>query len=338
MIATGVLAAVWLARKRFDERGLDPDDMADLAVWAVPAGLIGARLYHVITDFGTRYCGPPKCSGSFFWDAFKIWEGGLGIPGGIALGAAVGVWAAKRMGVPLRVGLDCAAPAIPLAQAIGRLGNWFNQELFGRPTGLPWGLEITKPGALATLPPEYVNDRIFHPTFLYEALWSLALMVVLLRIDRTRRLKPGRLFALYIFGYFLGRLWVESLRIDSATQLFGLRVNTVLSLVMIVIGLFMVLRGGPTQSAEAAAASLATESWTSKFEAAQLAAANSVAAPAGQQTVARDGSEDGSETAELVGDHVAEGGPQDPGPGAEVVVAESDEGDRTFGVDPDKGA
>jgi prolipoprotein diacylglyceryl transferase len=222
MIALGVLAGLELARRRWRARGGDPDDIGTIAVWAVPAGLIGARLYHVITDWNRLYADAPG-------DAIKIWEGGLGIPGGIALGVAVGVLVARHLGINLPVGFDMVAPTLPLAQAIGRLGNWFNQELYGRPTDLPWGLEIDPEHRQAG----YAAFETFHPTFLYELLWNLALVVLLVTIDRRRILRPGRLFVLYIMGYGLGRLWVEMLRIDTATQVFGLRVNEVMSLVLI---------------------------------------------------------------------------------------------------------
>jgi prolipoprotein diacylglyceryl transferase len=213
MIALGVIAAVELARRRFAQRGLDPDDMSAIALWAVPAGLIGSRLYHVATDWR-----------SFQGDwlrVFEIWRGGLGIPGGMLAGLLVGAWVARRRGVPIPEGLDAVAPALPLAQAIGRLGNWFNQELFGEPTTLPWGLEIDP----AHRPPGFESSTTFHPTFLYEGLWNLALVGFLLWIDRRRVLRPGRLLVVYVAGYALGRLGVELLRIDPASLVLGVRVN-----------------------------------------------------------------------------------------------------------------
>lgn len=224
MIGLGVLAAIELASRRWRDRGGDPNDMWTIAVWAVPAGLIGARLYHVITDWKT-YFG----DGGRPIEALYLWKGGLGIPGGIALGVAVGVYVGYRKGIRLPVGLDAVAPALPLAQAIGRLGNYFNQEVFGRPTTLPWGLEID----LQHRPAQYVAFETFHPTFLYEALWNLALMGALIWIDRRKVLRPGNVFVLYVGGYGLGRLWVESLRSDAASQLLGLRVNVWMSLALI---------------------------------------------------------------------------------------------------------
>jgi len=219
-IALGVLAAVWIARRRWAARGGDPDDISRLAGWSVLAGLIGARLYHVITDHD-RYEGR-------WLHAFAVWEGGLGIPGGLIAGVGVGAYIAHRRGLPVAELLDVVAPALPVAQAIGRLGNWFNQELFGRATDLPWGLEIDAEHR----PAGYLDIQTFHPTFLYEALWNLALAGLLVWWERRHPGgRPGRLFALYVAGYALGRAWVEALRIDPATRLFGVRWNIWMSLI-----------------------------------------------------------------------------------------------------------
>lgn len=228
-IAVGVLAAVAIARRRWAARGGNPDDIVAIGMWAVPAGLIGARLYHVITDW-QRFQGR-------WWHAFAIWEGGLGIPGGIAAGVLVGTWVARRRGLPVVQLLDVAAPALLVAQAIGRLGNWFNQELFGRPTDLPWGLEIDP----ANRPAEYVEFATFHPTFLYEALWNLALVGVLLAVERRWHPRPGQIFAGYVAGYAAGRLWVESLRIDPASLILGVRVNIWVSAVLLLSALTVLI-------------------------------------------------------------------------------------------------
>jgi prolipoprotein diacylglyceryl transferase len=213
-IALGVIAAVWIARRRWAARGGDPDDISRIALWAVLAGLIGARLYHVITDH-QRFEGR-------WLHVFAVWEGGLGIPGGLIAGVLTGAYVAHRRGLPVSQLLDVVAPALPVAQAIGRLGNWFNQELFGRPTDLPWGLEIDP----AHRPAGYLNVATFHPTFLYEALWNLALAGGLVLWERRHPGgRPGRLFAMYVAGYAVGRAWVEALRIDPATRLFGVRWN-----------------------------------------------------------------------------------------------------------------
>lgn len=221
-IAVGVIVAVGFAQRRWAGRGGDPADVSQVATWSVVAGLLGARAYHVLTDYH-RFQGR-------WLDALKVWEGGLGIPGGLLAGVVAGVVLARRRGLPAARLLDVVAPAIPVAQAIGRLGNWFNQELFGRPTTLPWGLRIDQ----AHRPAGYGQYATFHPTFLYEALWNLALAGLLVLYERRRgEGRPGRLFALYVLGYGLGRLWVEALRIDDATLVAGVRVNIWVSLVAI---------------------------------------------------------------------------------------------------------
>ena len=223
-IALGVFAAIWLADRRHLARGGQAEDFGYIGVRAALAGLVGARLYHVITDW--------RSFEGRWGDAVKIWEGGLGIPGGLLAGTAVGLWAAHRRGLPTGYALDIAAPALPLAQAIGRLGNWFNQELFGRPSTLPWAVEIDE----RYRPIDYASSATFHPTFLYEAVWNLALMAVLLWLDTQRKVARGKLFAVYVLGYGAGRLWVESLRIDKASEVLGLRVNIWVSLIAIAGG------------------------------------------------------------------------------------------------------
>lgn len=214
MIALGVVASVWLAGRRLEAAGAGSrDDFTNIAMWGVAAGVVGARLYYIITDKSQPWKEPSR------WP--KIWEGGLGIPGGLILGALVGLWAAKRRGISMSATLTAGAPAIPLAQAIGRWGNWFNQELFGKPTTLPWGLRIDA----AHLPAGYPPGTLFHPTFLYESLWNFALCGVLLQIEKRVRLRPGRLMAIYVVGYSIGRFWVEGLRIDPANQGGSWRLN-----------------------------------------------------------------------------------------------------------------
>ena len=195
--------------------------MSYVALWAVPAGVIGSRLYHVATDW-RRYEG-------HWLNAFKIWEGGLGIWGGIGLGVVVGIWAAMRRGIPLQGGLSAITPALPLAQAIGRWGNWWNQELFGRPTDLPWALEVSPGKAVAA---GYPAGTTFHPTFLYESLWCLFLCGALIWIDKRFKPKGTELFAMYVAGYTFMRFWIERLRVDPATILWGWRINEVVSLVV----------------------------------------------------------------------------------------------------------
>lgn len=305
MIALGVVAGVWLCRRRWAKWGHNPDEIVDIAYWAVPGGLIGARIYHVATDYNRLYV-------DNFSGIFKIWDGGLGIPGGIIGGVLVGWWYARRRGFAVPDLLDMVAPAFPLAQAIGRWGNYFNQELFGRPTSLPWGLEIDA-AHVAQLPASYIGFTTFHPTFLYEMLWNLGLVAVLLLLDSRRnqggqlpawvprlfygllaigtgldvllvvqrqtelntaaqaglfvagavlgvvvvrlvtgigRAGPRRradLFVLYVLGYAIGRLWVESLRIDTANTALGLRLNEWTSIVAAVgaLAVLAIRRRGP---------------------------------------------------------------------------------------------
>lgn len=213
MIALGVIAAVWLAERRWQARGGTAGEIQSLALWSVPAGLVGARLYHVVTNY-EGYSGRP-------WRMLEVWSGGLGIPGGIAAGVLCGLVVARHRGMQLALLLDAVAPALALAQAIGRWGNWFNQELFGRPTDLPWGLRIDA----AKRPAEFASSTTFHPTFLYESLWNLAVVGGLLLAERRLGIRPGRLFALYLAGYAAGRLWIEGMRIDFAHTFGGLRVN-----------------------------------------------------------------------------------------------------------------
>lgn len=228
MIALGVVAAVWLWGRRLvlAEVGTS-DDASAVAMWAVPAGIIGARLYHVATEWD-RFSDAPL-------DIVKIWEGGLGIPGGMFLGIVVGALVIRRRQLPLSMTMWAVAPALPLAQSIGRWGNWFNQELFGRPTDLPWGLEVDADKVVSA---GYAPGTLFHPTFLYESLWNLALVGVLILVGRRlmARPHPGRLLGVYVLGYGIGRFWIEGLRIDPAKEGGGLRLNQWMALVLIVGG------------------------------------------------------------------------------------------------------
>ncbi|WP_372451237.1 prolipoprotein diacylglyceryl transferase [Nonomuraea rhizosphaerae] len=229
-IVLGVIFAVWLSERRWRARGGQKGTIVDISVPAVIFGLIGGRLYHVITDWQT-YFGPRAIKEPY--QALFIWEGGLGIWGAIALGG-VGVWlACRRRGLSLSAVADTVAPGIIFAQAIGRWGNWFNQELYGSPTTLPWGLEIDQahggePGVL------------YHPTFLYESIWNLLLGLALLYVGKRFALRHGRLFALYVAGYTFARFWIEGLRIDPvggvdhAVTFLGLRLNQWTSIVVFI--------------------------------------------------------------------------------------------------------
>jgi prolipoprotein diacylglyceryl transferase len=235
LIAIGVFAAVWLADRRWQERGGKPGTISTIALWGVPGGLIGARLYHVATDY-QLYTHKPL-------DAFKIWQGGLGIWGGVAGGVLLGSVAVRRLHLDLRVMLDVVAPALPLAQAIGRWGNYFNQELFGKPTRLPWALQVD----LSHRPPGYEKYATFHPTFLYELLWDLAVVGLLLWAEKRFKLRKGYLFCLYVALYTFGRFWTEYLRIDQAHKILGLRLNDWVSIIIFTSAtLLLVLRGRVT--------------------------------------------------------------------------------------------
>lgn len=217
LIILGIVVAIWVGSKRYVARGGSAGVIGDIALWAVPFGIIGGRLYHVVSDW-QLYFAP---GGSGIVGALRIWDGGLGIWGAVALGG-LGAWiGARRLGVALPPIADAIAPGIALAQAIGRWGNWFNQELFGAPTTLPWGLEI----APQFRPEGYAEFETFHPTFLYESLWMLAVALVLIWADKRFRMGHGRVFALYVLLYTLGRVWIEYLRIDTANTILGVRLN-----------------------------------------------------------------------------------------------------------------
>ena len=215
MSALGVIVAVRIAGRRAERIGQGTtEDISAIAMWAVPAGVLGGRLYHVLTDY-------EKFQGQWF-DAIKIWQGGLGIWGGVTAGVAVGWWCAKRRGLDAWWIISCAAPAIAIAQAIGRWGNWFNQELFGRPTTLPWALKVSSSVAEKA---GYAAGTTFHPTFLYESVGCVVLAWLLIRVERRLSPARGRLFAWYVLGYTVLRFGVEGLRIDSAHHVGGLRLN-----------------------------------------------------------------------------------------------------------------
>jgi prolipoprotein diacylglyceryl transferase len=211
-----------IATRRWRARGGTADSLELMVVVGVPFGIVGARLYHVITDY-QLYFGP----GRHPLNALKIWEGGLGVWGAIAFGVLGGYLVARRRRIAFPAVLDAVAPAILVAQAIGRLGNWFNQELFGRPTTLPWALQI----APQYRPEGYEQFTTFHPTFLYEMLWNLAAAALLVWLDRRFRLGHGKVFALYVLLYTAGRFWIEALRIDTVNEIGGFRLNNYTALI-----------------------------------------------------------------------------------------------------------
>ncbi|MGH3513247.1 MAG: prolipoprotein diacylglyceryl transferase [Pseudonocardiaceae bacterium] len=233
-IIAGILVALWWTRRRWVARGGAADDVLDVATWAVPFGIIGARLYHVITD-PEFYFGPGRDPVR----ALYIWDGGLGIWGAVALGA-VGAWiGCRRRGIRLADFADAMAPGLIVAQAIGRWGNYFNQELYGGPSALPWAVEIDP----AHRPPDTPDIGLYQPTFLYESLWDIGVAVLLVWAGRRFGLRNGRLFALYVAAYTVGRAWIEALRVDHANHFLGLRLNDWTSLVVFLAALvFLLLR------------------------------------------------------------------------------------------------
>ncbi len=226
-IIAGIIVAIVWGEKRFQARGGQKGFITDLAVWAVPFGLVGGRLYHLATDWRT-YFGP----GGNPIAALYVWNGGLGIWGAIALGGVGALIGARRRGIPLPAVADAIAPGIVLAQAIGRIGNYFNQELYGRATDVPWALEIYNRVDPATGVPDLINGvaqgpptELVHPTFLYELLWNVGVALVVVWADRKFKLGHGRAFALYVAAYTAGRFWIELMRNDEATHVFGVRIN-----------------------------------------------------------------------------------------------------------------
>ncbi len=223
--AVAVVAAVAITRRRWVQQGGAPELVLDVALWGFPAGIVGGRLYYLATTPGDSF--------DHWWGPFAVWEGGLGIWGGIALGTVVGIWRVARAGADVGRFLDAAAPALLVAQAIGRVGNYFNQELYGRPTDLPWAIEIDPEHR----PARYLTDPTFHPTFLYEAIWNLLLAAALVWLGHHRRIRPPGLFALYVAGYCAFRIVDELLRVDPAAHVFGIRWNLLLAIAGTLAGL-----------------------------------------------------------------------------------------------------
>jgi prolipoprotein diacylglyceryl transferase len=225
ILAAGVLVAVWLSERRWRSRGFPRDGVYDIAFWVVIWGVIGARLYHVASDYQLFENDPLR--------AVQIWRGGLSIWGAVLGGAIAVVVITRRRHLDTLAVMDCMAPGIVLAQAIGRWGNYFNQELFGKPSTLPWALEI----APAHRPAGYLLSETFQPTFLYESLYCLAVFAALLLVERRVRLKRGQTFALYIVLYTFGRFWFENMRIDTAHHIGPLRLNAWVSIAVFLAGL-----------------------------------------------------------------------------------------------------
>jgi prolipoprotein diacylglyceryl transferase len=242
MYVIGIALAVIITRRRWEARGGNPALVADVATWAVPAGIIGARIYFDLTT--------PADIPHHWWGVFAVWSGGLGVWGGIAAGALAGAWRVRRAGASVPLFMDAIAPALLVAQAVGRLGNYFNQELFGKPTSLPWGLQIDP----QFRPQGYTGFTTFQPTFLYELLFDLALAGLLVWLGRRGTVRPPGLFALYVTGYSAFRIFEESLRIDSSVHFLGLRLNFFIAALLTLAGAaWFVLsqRGRPDQAGPA---------------------------------------------------------------------------------------
>jgi prolipoprotein diacylglyceryl transferase len=244
MYVIGIALAVMITRRRVRAFGGDPALVSDVALWAVPAGIIGGRIYFDVTT--------PSQIPHEWYGFLAVWQGGLGIWGGVAAGALAGVWRVRRHGVPVAPVADAVAPALLVAQAVGRIGNYFNQELFGKPTTLPWGLVVDSPFR----PPGYGGYRTFHPTFLYELIFDLALAAALVWVGHHTRVRPPGLFALYVTGYSAFRIFEESLRIDYSQHFLGLRLNTFVAIALTVAGIawFILSQRRREQAPEPAAA------------------------------------------------------------------------------------
>jgi prolipoprotein diacylglyceryl transferase len=224
MYVVGIALAILITQRRWKAAGGDPALVGDVALWAVPAGIIGGRIYFDITT--------PQYIPHHWYGVFAVWDGGLGIWGGIALGAAAGIWRVRRSGASGSRFADAVAPALLVAQAVGRIGNYFNQELFGRPSSLPWGLEISPVHRIAG----YTQYTTFQPTFLYELIFNLALAAALVWLGHHRNIKPPGLFALYVTGYSAYRIFEESLRIDPSEHFLGLRTNMYVAAALALFG------------------------------------------------------------------------------------------------------
>jgi prolipoprotein diacylglyceryl transferase len=249
MYLVGIVLACWITRRRWRAKGGDPDLVYDVAIWSVPAGIVGGRIYFDITT--------PMDIPHEWYGVFAVWSGGLGIWGGIALAALVGAWRVRRAKASVVVFMDAVAPALLVAQAVGRVGNYFNKELFGKPTSLPWGLEIP----LAYRPPGYTQYSTFQPSFLYELIFDLALAAALVWLGHHYRIKPPGLFALYVGGYSGYRIFEETIRIDSSEHIFGMRLNFWVALIMTVIGLiwFIQTQRSKKHTADDVAGGVATD-------------------------------------------------------------------------------
>ncbi|MCT9621373.1 prolipoprotein diacylglyceryl transferase [Curtobacterium sp. C2H10] len=233
-ILLGIVAAVILANRRLNARGVERWIIIDIAIWAVPAGIIGGRLFHVFTHV-SDYFGPGRDPLSFLY----IWEGGLAIFGALILGSVGAYIGCRQVGLRFTAFIDAVVPGVLLAQAFGRLGNYFNHELFGMPTSLPWGLQIESSNA--AFPKGLPEGTLFHPTFLYEIIWNVVGVVVILLLDKKFRLQWGKVLSLYLIWYGIGRSVLESIRVDTSETFFGIRTNVWMSFAAILLGIIIFL-------------------------------------------------------------------------------------------------
>ena len=233
-ILTGIILALLLTESRLKTRGVESGVALDVSLWAIPFGILGARFYHVITHPNDYFF-----EGADLLAVFRIWEGGLAIFGALLFGSIGAYLGARQSGIKFLSYLDAVAPGVLLAQAVGRWGNYFNNELFGQPTDLPWGLQISSdnPAYPAGLP----EGVLFHPTFLYESIWSLVGVAILLHADKRFNLRWGKMFGLYLIYYSIGRVWVEAIRIDPSEIVLGLRVNIWSAILGMIVGLAVIL-------------------------------------------------------------------------------------------------
>ena len=232
MYVVAIALAIYITRRRWAAKGGDPSLVGDVAIWAVPAGLIGARLYFDIT---TPFDITPK---HVWWGPLAIWNGGLGVWGGILFGALVGAWRVRRSGASVSEFMDAIAPALLVAQGIGRIGNYFDQQLFGKPSTLPWALEVSRAARLnAGMPAHYLKYSTFQPSFLYELIFDLVFAAVLVWLGHHTSIRPPGLFALYVAGYSGYRIFEETIRIDSSAYFLGLRLNFFVALCVTLAGL-----------------------------------------------------------------------------------------------------
>jgi prolipoprotein diacylglyceryl transferase len=240
MYVVGIALAIYITRRRWRAMGGNPELVGEVALWAVPAGIIGGRIYFDITT--------PADIPHHWWGILAVWSGGLGIWGGIAGGAAAGIWRVKRAGASAGLFANAIAPALLVAQAVGRVGNYFNQELFGKPSGLPWALEIARQHR----PSGYLGYSTFQPSFLYEMIFDLAWAAILVWIGHHRRIRPWGLFALYVAGYSAYRIFEETIRIDSSQHIFGLRLNFYVATILMLIGIAWFIRSqrAPAETAD----------------------------------------------------------------------------------------